>query len=569
MSMVCVNKLNMTVDGSFFDRYAVFRTAVGKGAWQKLDLLNTRVQASAVVVTDKGKALFILTEASSSAQVNVRDILDECGISYQFLSKAQAEEIPLKLILSAACRSRGGKILSGRLFLFDSGVAAMLTDRDRFSFTIPEIRVGHDGVINVHNVTFIKVDCENEHCIGGSPVYTVADGDMKRQYKPPYSGCFYIHGVHNHKAKPVKLLDTEDGFKYTTSRDYIIKDVVTRANALFAGSVTIYFDRVCSILDHSYSKSIRQHKEEIDRCILERFQDLGVHSDIPEIFRMYPLPVGEDVAIKLIDTKEEYGERNEEDAHKSSLSIQHVTRRKLAGLKDTDGNYKLNRKKTAYASAVAGNFRKWLVELAIKQDILCGEERFGMSAGEITVIERMAGAVSFFAHRAEDGALTFGTFYENGIDLPGCIGPHIEEVLNLDEDKVIIHAGRVYGLKDTSIMPMASDRTMAEIIHNGGKVRNAKMRSALFGGVLDAHIYLLDGHVYYYAYIPGKEMKRTIDKAWYFVELVGADPGEDFSWLFDSVCVTYVGVGDKYSKYPYLFKYLDEWKKCSESSFGN
>ena len=567
MNMVTVNILSMSVKDCFFEKYSVFKMRVGKNDWKKLDMVNNEFLASAMEYDGPDRNFFVLVPAEPAAQIKVRNKLDELGFDYGTVQKMGKSSIPYKLILSAAVRARGGMVLSGRLYLYSPGITDGVFLGRRFSFTMPEISVDANGVISVHNVTFRKVEGSGYDETKGSPVYTVNKGDLVRKYDPPFNDCVYRHGVEGQKAETISWLSVGKVASFHASRNHMIRDIVCRANKLFDGCVTLSFREAESIQDYSTGMSAKKYKASTDVMIKKRFFDIGIDSDIPEMLEEYGIAKGNDAAIRLIDSKEEYKARGVSDEHVADLSVQQVLRDTVDNLKLEDGTYKPRKNRKGeivgkYSGGVMGVFRKNLIELAIKQDILACKDILNPDAEPMIVLMRSGEDRMIYASRDAQGCLEFGSFYISGIDSPDCVLPYIDEISCIDEDKFIIHEGMVYGLKETMVMPLADQMASTEIRERDGKVRGDKkdgIRTRLFGGMLDAHIYAIDDHIYYYASVPGSGMNETIDKAFYLVEIIGGSVTEDYTWLLDSVCVTYVGVGDRYTKFPYLFKYLREW----------
>ena len=247
----------------------------------------------------------------------------------------------------------------------------------------------------------------------------------------------------------------------------------------------------------------------------------------------------------------------------TDLDVQQIYRKTVAGKRTADGSFRKKTKKNGdevYINEVTGLIRKLLTELSMKRDIEERQDKFDLLHERIIVIERgEVGELSRYLDHMEDGVLEFGEFYAESMDIPGALEPYIDKILSIEADKFVVHNGHVYGLVPTAIMPLAAENSLQEIEERNGNVRSFAVRQPIFGGMLDAHVYRMDGHTYYYTSIPGQGMNTTLKKAFYMVEMVGDDVEEDLSWLFDSICVTFVGVGDKYSKFPYLFKYLREW----------
>ena len=510
--MIRINKIRLDVDSNFFKSHHIYKIRCDKELWKRID--DVGFEASCGIKENNNVFLYILTDANKP---EVRKHLEERKIPYSTIS--ETGEVPLKLIVNSICRDEGFCTVSGANYYLGS-VSFYKNEKLKKVIDIPEIWVSHDGVITVHTVRFSKWKHGTE--------YRVVDDKMVQE-KYPDENCYQKRGIKDRKAAPLPYLDISmSGF--IASRTMIIQLILSKINHKYP-DIHASFEEAEDIKQFR-SVSADKCTKMLDENIKNHFAD-GVTSDVPGFNELYNIPNTGLCRIKLIEEKEKYAPG--EDEHINSLDIQHITRPTLEE----------NQKCIA---------RACFTELAIKQDIKGGVDSFsGNLSDEATFFIRDE---DFYYVRKQGMYLEFGKF--DYFSVPKWVMP---EVLEAEESFIIMRDG-VIGLEETDLSPMPDERFAEVMLETDGKIRNKTYRNELIGGVVDAHLYKYDGNMYYYSSIIGQGMNSKISKADTFMKLVEYKPCKDYDWILPYVCVTYINAGNRFTKYPYPFKYLREWMKA-------
>lgn len=525
MTQTEVNKVDITVNPAFFEQYNVFKIKANKKLWEKLDKLDFEAFCG---MGSKGDVnLYVLTKESRSV---VHKKLEENEVPFDTI--ASNSDIPLKLLVNAVCRKPGYAVIAGRNFCllpvsFHSG------DKLRKIVDIPEIWASSDNVISIHSVRFIRYNPDRDEDV---PAYRYKDGEFVRDFHPNEE-CFIKHGIRDKKAKALSYLDTSVN-GYLKSRVAIVRMVVDKINETFKGLIELSF---CSAADiYSFrGESAKKYQNILDENITQHFKD-GVLSDITEIYEYYNIPKEGQCRIRLIEKEEDYDEGKDE--HIKSLNVQHITR-------------------PVYSEAIEKGqlepiARGCLTELAIKQDILGNIDCF---SGYIHSLDDSATFFlkkdSKFCYAKKNGMfMEFGCFTLN--DPPSWAR---DEILDAEENYIIERNSCVLGLKATSMFPITDSDAWQTINREHGKIRGKEHRNNVLGSLIDAHLFEMDGHIYYFSSVIGKGMQSSILKADTLMEIVEYKKDISYEWLMPYVCVTYINAGNRFTKYPYPFKYIKEW----------
>lgn len=541
--MTDINRILLNIDSNFFRHYSVLRIACTKQLWDRIDELKPYVAASCGIKAEKGYWLYVLTKESKA---RVRDVLEKVGI--EFGNIKEGRELPLKLLINAVCRSDGYISVAGRNY-YVSQTNFYSSDGQRLKSVvdIPEIRVDADSCISIHTVRFRKWKKSDEKA-----AYYYEDGNLIRTRTPRKEDCYVAGGIEGKKANPLSYLNTTES-GYLKSRVSIIRSVVEKINELFQGYVFAQFDSAEDIA-HFQKERITRCTENTEMMFLHAFAETGILSDIPQVYEMYDIKQSGSAQIKLIGPKDSYGADNE-DPYVPSLSVQHVTE---------DTYHKaLSEYQRGSKTLMRSLVRACLIELAIKKDVLEKKDSLNPGADELCVVIRDKENRFHYCRRKEDGELTFGSFTY----FDGAKPDHIEDsIFDITESHIMIRNNIMYGIAETARMPLPAKNAFEEIKRTKGKVRNGRMRNELLGSILDVHIFKAEGKTYYYSGNIGNGMKPIVAKASTFMELVnyGGRACSDLSWIFNYIGVTYINAGDRFTKYPYLFKYLREWMHCCE-----
>ena len=526
---VQLNKIVINIKDNFFDKYKIYKIRItdGKKLWPKIDDLKTKVVASCGLKENNATYLYLIVEKLSL--VEIRETLKKADIPYDVVSMVYTDP-PVKLFVNAAMKSKDLISLAGKNY-YIAGISFYKTDKKlKTAVDIPEISVFHNGTIQVHQTRFLRANKNSK-----GPFFVLKDDTLERSniFQEP---SYIEHGLKDKKAKPLSYISlTESGF--TNSRVWIIKRIVELIKRQFSGLVEISYSTAEDIL-HVSGDSFISLREEIDKNLEKEFRDTGVKSDIKEIYGLFNIQNKDDFKIKLIPDKKD---DEPKDIHVPDLHTQHIQESTYKKIKNSENAMK-------YIG------RALLTELAIKKGVLEGKDTFNDVKDEITCIYK-DNDILHYCHK-NDADLCFGhidPIYEN---LPGLIP---EEVLSLSETHIIIHNGNLFGLCETPLSPLAGEDAENLIRENHGKVRGEELRNKVAGGILDAHIYMYDNENYIYTSVIGKGMQSKIPKASYLIKVTQyTGKEESLEFLFPYLCVTYINAGDRYTKWPYLFKYITE-----------
>jgi len=524
------------VSPEFFKEYCVYKVSADKTLWNRLDDLDD-FEASCGTGTKGNISLYIMSKHN---QREIRDRLEAKNISFSTISATQ--DFPLKLLINAVCRDAGFATLSGKNYyippaLFYKG--EQLLD----VVDIPEIWVSRDNVLTVHSTRFVRYDPDYHKSV---PIYRYEKGRMKK-VKRAEGICYVRKGIPGYKADSLAYLDSTDT-GYLMSRVAIISLIVDKINGRFGGFVKVTFDSLKDVAVFRGERATK-YRDMLDANIHEHFKLGADLVDVPEFSGLYGIPCNGNCKVMLVEEKDSYEEG--EDVYEASLDVQHLTRPLYEKARGS--------KRGLTLKTLA---RACLTELAIKQDVAGSIDSF---SGYMNSLDDMAVFIlkeEGTCHYVKKAGiyLEFGSF---DTLLPPEWVP--EEVLFANESLFILRNGAVIGLRDTDMTPLPSETAWSVIAEKEGKVRGQEFRNDIMGGILDAHIFEKKGRKFYYSSIIGSGMQPKIAKADKIIELIEYKAPESYEWLLPYVCVTYINAGNRFTKYPYPFKYLKEWMKVQRS----
>lgn len=532
--MIELNKVKSNINESFFKQYRVYKIKCDSSLWGHMDSLLDTVEASCGKKEEGVTYLYVLTKDNRAA---LKQALEKAQLDYYIVSETRT--VPLKLLVNAVCRDENFMSIGGRNFYL-STVQFYKEDKSlRSVVDIPEIWASNEGCITIHNVRFKRY---REGASG--PFYRLASGKLVRTLRPDETNCFVIGGLKGKHAGPLPILAIYEA-DYIGSRAAIVRTVVGKINDRFQGLLRLDFETAEDCM-HIGDKTIGTYRKKVDQMIERQFQGIGVKSDIPEVYENYRVPKGDRYRIELIDAKEDYEDDEDADPYQPRLDTQHITRETYEAVV---GKKEIN--------AIV---RACMVELAIKKDIHERRDSFNTSNENLICIVRDEKTKRFtYCEKKNTGELVFGEFIEFG-EHPDFVRERLFEV---KEDYILIKGENMYGIKETEYVPLPSADLLSETIDKKGKIRNTEDRNRLIGGMLDMHLYRYQGRTFYYSASIGGGMNTKIAKASRLMEIVDYSTegtNKNFDWLFDYLGVTYINAGNRFTKHPYLFKYLKEWQ---------
>ena len=541
-SMIEVSRLKFDIKDSFFEKYNVYRIHSNKDLWKKIDDL-TGFTASCGTSEEEGTFLYIMSDKNRH---EVHNALEKKGIPFTHINTTR--QIPGKLIINAICREKGFISLAGKNYWIE-GVNFYDNKSLKHNIDIPEIWIEKDGSLSLHSVRFIRYRKKYSKL----PAFKISGHSLVRTYSPDADTCFVRHGSPNARAKVLNYLNTNSD-KYNFTRVAVIRRIRDVINRCFDGLIIASFDTVCDSVQFRSKKSAKAYKGIIDENIRKHFSG-GVLSDVPEINEMYSIPNQGEARIKLVKDPEDY--EDGQDEYEKSLDIQHITISTYEAAKK-DRAKKNDPEKSDLLQSVS---RACLVELAIKQDVKGNIDSFSAYLNELN------DSASFFLRDGETYHyvrktgmyLQFGSF--DIMSVPDWVP---DKLLDAEETHLILRGKSIIGLRETNISPLASENAGDEVFYRKGAVRNEKVRNELFGGFLDAHVFTGAGKTYYYSSIIGNGMNAIIRNADTLMEFVPYTKCDNYDWILPYIAVTYINAGNRYTKYPYPFKYLNEWIRANE-----
>lgn len=547
---VDVTKLRIDIKDAFFKKYCVYRIGTDRRLWNKLDLID--FAASCGKVENGHTYLYILTEEN---RPTVKRRLEELEVPFDVIGESRT--VPAKLLVNAICRDKGFTCLAGKNFWIEP-VTFYREDKQVRAVDIPEIWLSNENVISIHTSRFVMY---NEH-YRNLPAYRYEEGRLVRDYAPDDS-CYVQHGEidrrtgKQRRAKALNYLSTNDG-AYYSSRAALIQLILMRLNKKFSGLLTADFEQAVEIVSFP-AESQAKYKKMLDDNIRMHFSE-GVWSDAKEFLEIYGIkPIKTGPRIMLVDEKEAYEEGKDE--YVPSLDVQHITRPLYLQAKEEIDAHSENISGEGKGSKnllMAQLARCCLTELAIKQDVAGGVDSF---SGYLTSFREPAVFIikndNFCNYVRKDGILLdFGRFDLADPRYPSWAP---DTLLDVKEKHIVIKDKAILGLEATGISILPDKSSGRIISEKHGKVRNKEYLEPLFGGMIGAHIYELGGEIYYYSSVVGKGMKPNINNASTLMRIVEYVPCDNYDWFLPYVAVTYINAGDRFTKYPYLFKYLEEW----------
>ena len=534
MRQIELNRMTIDLLPAFFDSYNVYKIKANRKLWSKLDDLDFEAFCG---TGSKGDVhLYILTKDNRK---KVRDDLEKKGVPFDTVM--ETTDVPVKLLINAICRLPGYASLSGKHYCL-LPVNFYKGKKLKCVVDIPEIQVSKDGVVSIHSARFVRFD-PNYH--DGLPAYRFTGDSMVRDYHPD-DMCFVRHGIPGSPAASLAYLDTTVT-GYLKSRVALVRLISDKIIERFRGLLSLKFctvDEICVFRGQRAEK----YKAMLDKNIEQHFSS-GIDSDIPEVYMHYNIPRGDACSIRLIEEKDAYAEG--EDVYLSSLNIQHITR-------------PLYEKATENEKLMEPLIRACLTELAIKQDIDGSIDCFSgyiHSLDDSAVFYYRRGARFSFVKKT-GMFLKFGVF--SLYDPPEWVP---ESVLDASEEHIVERGQCVIGLNSTDMFPITDSSAWEIISREDGRIRNAALRDDVLGAMVDAHLYECDGRKYYYSSVIGNGMKAKIAKADTLLEIVEYEPDGSYDWLLPYICVTYINAGNRFSKYPYPFKYLREWQRVNHPNY--
>ena len=563
--MATTNRIRAEVNPAFFDNYTVYVCNAGKDTYRKIKDVQIGVVAAACIRRNENgeSMLYLLTKNATRKTVSGQ--LNDADISFTALKETR--HVPLKLLIARACRKEGCETLYGTSCL----VPRFAKPAGKSALYIPEIGIYNEVTARnvqtadlfVHNRKWIHPD-DDDHT---NPRFEVDGIVIRRATKEtPAEKVFIKHGK-GKRAKAIRVLDFEK--EMDAPRSAILRTIINDILLIFKETVSVSFIDAREKAVYpcgGKAPSAKAMLDALDKAIGARLRGCGlkVPAELEEIYTLYPdIERGDELEIRVIKTEEEYKKMGIRDEHINSLNVQQLTEETR------------DERLTASAGGSAPVFRKLLTELCIKRDVAEGRDILNRFVGDSYLETEPAIFIStyeadfrlqcpVYLKYGKDGDLSFGCLDET-LDDPDLL-PFAETIKNLRQPaKLIIHNGCVTELRDTLTTPLAADSFRKKVMDiTGGKgtrgLRTRENRNALAGDLLNLHIYETDEGSFAYCGVVGASMDRTIKNASYFVKLVpliGSE--ENYSWLFPYMAVTYMSGGEKYSKYPYPFKYLNEW----------
>ena len=520
-----INKVNVDIRPAFFKEYNIFKIKVNHELWKKMDRLDFDAFCG---MGAKGDVyLYVLTK---EPLLKVRNKLEEHNIP--FATIAETANVSLKLLVNSICREPGFAVLEGKNYCL-LPVSFYRGEKLCKVVDIPEIWASKDNVLSIHSVRFIRYDAEYNE---GMPAFRFEDGCLRREFFPD-NECFVKHGLPDRKAKSLEYLNTTVN-GYLKSRVAVIRMVVDLINKKYEGLLNVSFCTAADVFVFRGERAVK-YRDILDDNIVQHFRD-GVSSDIPEVYEYYDIPRKGSCRLRLIEDKDAYAEGKDEYAR--ALDVQHITR-------------------PSYLEALEKGrlkpiIRGCLTELAIKQDIRGSIDCFSgyIHSLDDTATFYLRKSSSFCFAKKTGMFLEFGTFSLN--DPPSWV---CEEVLDAKESHIIERGCCVLGLKETDMFPITGSDAWTTICQMEGNIRGKDLRDETIGSLIDAHLFEIDGRRYYFSSVIGNGMQSSIPKADTLMKIVEYKKDMSYEWLLPYICVTYINAGNRFTKYPYPFKYIKEW----------